>query len=222
MEDLNHALEMFSAILDENPILGTGGTAIVYHVIVNGRHFALKIVPQQFRYILEREVSWLHWQNFVTEVENISQLEASVYLPSGSLAVLLYPVGSSIKDISREYIPEICRVLSGLHREKYRHGDAKIPNFVITDDERIVVIDFGFTKHFKADDLPIHAEFDMYRIAASFLGLDNSSNLDLDPNKLIAHQTDHIDIIRDALQSYVDSGYAEEAAIEFGQRLSQL
>ena len=223
MTDLKEALERFSARLpeNENPILGQGGTATVYHVIVNDEHYALKIVPQEHCYILEREILWLQWQKIVKEIKNIARLKASAYLKSGSLCALLSPVGKSIKSVSREYIPEVCCVISGLHCMNYRHGDAKIANFIVVD-EKIVVIDFGFAKYYTPQEITLHVKYDMYRIAASFLGLDDSSDLDNDPDELITDQTQHIDIIQDALNTYINSGYSEHTAKQFGLTLRSL
>jgi serine/threonine protein kinase len=223
MEDLQDALLAFGATFVGN--LGVGGTAIVYHVLANNTNYALKIVCHNHVVRFEREISWLQWQRTQNALQNIVQLEASTYLPSGSLAALLYPVGTEMQD-TREYLPEICRVLSGLHRANWRHGDARMPNFILADDEdtndkKVIIIDFGYVLYCEntiAQEVP----FEMYRIAASFLTLTDNSDLDQDAEDLIANQTPHIDIIRDAITTYVNAEYTEETVIEFAQTLLTL
>jgi hypothetical protein len=223
-QDLHDALVIFGVSFVAR--LGTGGSAIVYQVLSNhGVHYALKIVPRQGtkQTHFEKEISWLLWQKCQGNLQNISQLEASAYLPSGSLAALLSPVGEQIRD-PRTSLPDICRALSRLHRAGWRHGDARIPNFVqCGQTNTVIVIDFGYILHCPRDhDIAYQVPFEMYRIAASFLQLKDDWDLDQDGETLISQQTGHLDTIRDAVQEYVDRQYTEEAAVEFAETLLML
>ena len=230
-QDLQDALETFGATFVGN--LGVGGTAIVYDVLLRDIHYALKIVQLPNIARFEREISWLWWQKCQRNIENIAEIEASVYLPSGSLAALIHPVGYNIDNIddTRTYLPEICKVLSALHRNLWRHGDARMPNFILVDCEneedsgemrkRVVLIDFGYILYC-GDTIAVEVPYEMYRIAASFLGLTYSSDLDQDADDLLSSQTDHIDVIREAVGTYIHNEYTEAAALEFANALLDL
>ena len=215
-QDLQDALAIFDARFVG--MLGIGGIGTVYDVVVNEQHFALKIVLIQNVPRFEHEIAWLREHGDLEELENhVPQLRTSEYLPSGSLAALLSPVGEPVVDNIRQHLPEMCRVVSGLHRAGWQHGDVRIPNFIIAGTT-IIIIDFGFVE----EDMIEEARYDMYRLAASFLGLDDTSDLDQDAEDLITEQTNFIDTIRDALEIYIDACCSDKAAIEFAHTLLDL
>ena len=222
--DLLHALHTFSATnIGDGAILGIGGQAIVYEVIQNNRHFALKIVREPHRHIFEREVSFLRWQKCRENMQNISQLEACAYLPSGALAALLSPVGQSIgNDEVVEYFPEICCVFAELHRSGWRHGDARIPNLIL-HNTKVVAIDFGYVKYcHTTEEVSFEAMYDMFRIIASFIGLDDTCDLDQDPQDLIREQTEFYEKIEEAVLQYIANEYSNDAAIELADIITRL
>lgn len=222
--DLRDALHIFSATnIGDGAILGIGGQAIVYEVIQSDRHFALKIVREPHRHIFEHEISFLRWQKCTGKMQNILQLEACAYLPSGSLAALLYPVGQSIgNDEVIEYFPEICCAFAEFHRSGWRHGDARIPNLIL-HDTKVVIIDFGYAKYcHTTEEISFEASYDMYRIIASFLGLQDTCDLDQDAQDLIQEQTEFYETIDEAVCKYIDSAYTDDAAIELAESIVRL
>lgn len=223
--NLRDALDIFSATnIGDGVILGIGGTAIVYEVIVHHHHFALKIVKGTERlHVFENEISFLRWQKCIGNLGKISQLEACTYLPSGALAALLSPVGLPIpNDNLAGLFPEICCVFAELHRCGWRHGDARMPNLIIHNTD-VVLIDFGYVKYcHTADELCSEAMYDMYKIIASFLGLENTCDLDQDPQDLIQVQTGFYNQIDEAVLLYIANGYTNDAAIELAHSITRL
>ncbi len=224
-KDLQDALESLSAVIvGGEGLLGIGGSARVFQVTVGDNVLALKIVSSFKAHFGKKEIWNLRDVHMQVLCQNkcVPSLVSTCSLPSGSIAILLSPVGKSIqrKADERRHLPKLFKSLSSLHRGGWYHGDARLPNFVICEGiQNAVAIDLVLSKHHnKIVDLDV--ETDVYRLIASFLGLPGNNMIDNDPKALVSMC--NFPDIADAVKYYLDTGYDETAAQKIGVIVARL
>ena len=109
--------------------------------------------------------------------ENNTAYMVMEYLQGRSLADLLSQRGGKLSESEAlHYIQKICQALEVLHQSQFLHRDIKPDNIMLTQDQRVVLIDFGaardFTsrnsKRFTAMFTPGYAPLEQYGQALKF------------------------------------------------------
>ena len=109
--------------------------------------------------------------------ENNTAYMVMEYLQGRSLADLLEQRGGKMSEPEAlHYIQKICQALAVLHQAQFLHRDIKPDNIMLTEDKRVVLIDFGaardFTsrnsKRFTAMFTPGYAPLEQYGQALKF------------------------------------------------------
>jgi predicted Ser/Thr protein kinase len=141
-------------------LLGSGGMGEVYEAADPRlrRHVALKILPEAVaRDVLQRErfereaqtIAALSHPNIVT-IYSVEQADGIQFLtmelakgrPLGSL---IPPRGLPLHRLLQLAVP-VADAISAAHARGITHRDLKPDNIVVTDDDRVKVLDFGIAK----------------------------------------------------------------------------
>jgi WD40 repeat protein len=77
-------------------------------------------------------------------------------LKGKSLRELIEEKGKIEEDEAVDYIKKVCEALSVVHKNGYLHRDIKPDNIFITDEGRVVLLDFGSARKFIAGRARIH------------------------------------------------------------------
>ena len=88
--------------------------------------------------------------------ENNTAYMVMELLKGKSLRQLIEEKGRIEEDEAVDYIKKVCEALSIVHKNGYLHRDIKPDNIFITEDGRVVLIDFGSAREFIAGRIKTH------------------------------------------------------------------
>ena len=122
------------------------------------RHYSIDLNLRKYR--------TLHEASIMSSVKMFGVETPFIYfLDSNNFEIIMeYVVGNVLKDIfSPKYCIELGEIIAKLHLNNIIHGDITTSNFIMTPQNRLVVIDFGlsfFSERFedKAADIRLFKE----------------------------------------------------------------
>ncbi len=122
------------------------------------RHYSIDLILRKYR--------TLHEASIMSSVKMFGVETPFIYfLDSNNFEIIMeYVVGNVLKDIfSPKYCIELGEIIAKLHFNNIIHGDITTSNFIMTPQNRLVVIDFGlsfFSERFedKAADIRLFKE----------------------------------------------------------------
>lgn len=83
--------------------------------------------------------------------ENNTAYYVMEYVNHGSLKDIVERKGALVESKAIKYINQIADALSYLHSRNILHLDIKPSNVLIDDDDKVILIDFGISKHYDSD-----------------------------------------------------------------------
>jgi hypothetical protein len=203
-------------VLSGAGFLGVGGSAHGYQGLHNGTTVAVKVFSPNRAHLGRLEVSNIH--RLCDAGLAPASVIRSANLHDGGYAFMAGRVGLPVELPTN--VPGMFVALSVLHKGRWTHGDARTKNFV-RDSEGVFPIDFERSRCFNGDDVANRAAVkgDIFRLAASILGLRGSSDLDQDVLSLIYSCS--VAFYED-LSSAFDAYNAQSYSAEQAQKVAEL
>jgi len=140
--------------LNENKkLFRKGAESELYIVDWYGQKAILKIrIPKRYRHpsidLALRKQRTLHEANIMSSVKMFDVETPFIYfLNSNSFEIIMeYIIGNTLKNIfSPKYCVNVGEVIAKLHSNNIIHGDITTSNFIVTPDNRLIMIDFGLS-----------------------------------------------------------------------------
>ena len=130
-----------------------GAESELYIVDWYGQKAILKIrIPKRYRHpsidLALRKQRTLHEANIMSSVKMFDVETPFIYfLNSNSFEIIMeYIIGNTLKNIfSPKYCVNVGEVIAKLHSNNIIHGDITTSNFIVTPDNRLIMIDFGLS-----------------------------------------------------------------------------
>jgi TP53 regulating kinase-like protein len=140
--------------LSENKkLLRKGAESELYIVDWYGQKAILKIrIPKRYRHpsidLALRKQRTLHEANIMSSVKMFDVETPFIYFlnPNSFEIIMEYIIGNTLKNIfSPKYCIKIGEAIAKLHSNNIIHGDITTSNFIVTPDNRLILIDFGLS-----------------------------------------------------------------------------
>ena len=130
-----------------------GAESELYIVDWYGQKAILKIrIPKRYRHpsidLALRKQRTLHEANIMSSVKMFDVETPFIYfLNSNSFEIIMeYIIGNTLKNIfSPKYCVNVGESIAKLHSNNIIHGDITTSNFIVTPDNRLIMIDFGLS-----------------------------------------------------------------------------
>ena len=140
-------------MIESKKLLRKGAESELYIIDWYGQNAILKIRrPKRYRHpsidLSLRKQRTLHEANIMSTVKFFDVETPFIYfLNSNSFEIIMeYIIGDTLKNIfSSKYCEKIGEVIAKLHSNNIIHGDITTSNFIVTPDNRLIMIDFGLS-----------------------------------------------------------------------------
>ena len=140
-------------MIENKKLFRKGAESELYIVDWYGQKAILKIrIPKRYRHpsidLALRKQRTLHEANIMSSVKMFDVETPFIYfLNSNSFEIIMeYIIGNTLKNIfSPKYCVNVGEVIAKLHTNNIIHGDITTSNFIVTPDNRLIMIDFGLS-----------------------------------------------------------------------------
>jgi len=140
-------------LIENKKLLRKGAESELYIVDWYGQKAILKIrIPKRYRHpsidLALRKQRTLHEANIMSSVKMFDVETPFIYfLNSNSFEIIMeYIIGNTLKNIfSPKYCVNVGEAIAKLHTNNIIHGDITTSNFIVTPDNRLIMIDFGLS-----------------------------------------------------------------------------
>ena len=140
-------------MIENKKLLRKGAESELYIVDWYGQKAILKIrIPKRYRHtsidLALRKQRTLHEANIMSSVKMFDVETPFIYfLNSNSFEIIMeYIIGNTLKNIfSPKYCVNVGKAIAKLHSNNIIHGDITTSNFIVTPDNRLIMIDFGLS-----------------------------------------------------------------------------
>ena len=140
-------------MIENKKLLRKGAESELYIVDWYGQKAILKIrIPKRYRHpsidLALRKQRTLHEAHIMSSVKMFDVETPFIYfLNSNSFEIIMeYIIGNTLKNIfSPKYCVNVGEAIAKLHTNNIIHGDITTSNFIVTPDNRLIMIDFGLS-----------------------------------------------------------------------------
>jgi len=140
-------------LIENKKLLRKGAESELYIIDWYGQKAILKIrIPKRYRHpsidLVLRKQRTLHEARIMSSVKMFDVETPFIYfLNSNSFEIIMeYIIGNTLKDsFSPEYCVKVGESIAKLHSNNIVHGDITTSNFIVTPDNRLIMIDFGLS-----------------------------------------------------------------------------
>ena len=140
-------------MIENKKLLRKGAESELYIIDWYGQKAILKIrIPKRYRHpsidLVLRKQRTLHEARIMSSVKMFDVETPFIYfLNSNSFEIIMeYIIGNTLKDsFSPEYCVKVGESIAKLHSNNIVHGDITTSNFIVTPDNRLIMIDFGLS-----------------------------------------------------------------------------
>jgi len=144
-------------LIENKKLFRKGAESELYIVDWYGQKAILKIrIPKRYRHpsidLALRKQRTLHAATIMSSVKMFDVETPFIYfLNSNSFEIIMeYIIGNTLKNIfSPKYCVNVGEVIAKLHTNNIIHGDITTSNFIVTPDNRLIMIDFGLSFFFR-------------------------------------------------------------------------